>query len=583
MKAVKQYPGLYERNGKYHFRAVVPNNLRRALGFSEFKRSLGTDSLREARLRWAELSAEFERIKQEARDQASAIPCERPALSDIALSDVEPLVREWHAFRLKAELDTLSQLNHLEREDHARLARIKEAHQGYTDITHWRWRASAWSVMKHLCEKAELATPPEGSPTFNRFADRINAARADLARRVLKRLEDDFSDNPPGSDPSFTQGTDCVDVVNPGSREDATHSAKPLLLGEEIDRYVNDPARGVSEGTRKANRSRLRILEAYFDADLPIKAISSREMEAFRNVLLELPRDAFRVLPDIAVRDMPAVAKARGLQIVQRKNARLTFETISSFFKQLVVRGEIGRNPCDGLAIKKDRTEGKRRRPFNVDELQRVFSDPAHYAGAPDGARPKCNGAFWVPLIAAFTGMRLGEICQLWTDDVSASAGGVAYFRVRHDPDRKQTAKTSESERDVPVHRELIRLGFLHWVKAQQSDEPARLFPDIPFSKAGSASDIFSKRFHTRLKRLELGEGLVFHSFRHSFTDAMRNAGLSEAMQKAIGGWAAKDVHAQYGQGHSLQRLKEAIDGVWYEDETGTLDLSGIEPYGAGQ
>ena len=578
MIAVKQYPGLYERNGRYFYRAVVPERLRSIIGKTEFKRTLGTDSLREARLRWAEAGAEFDRIKREAEQHLNnGTLSQFPSLRVLRLADVEPLVREWHAFRLDAEFNTLERLCRSERTDSARIAAIEEEYKLYVDLANWRWRESARSVIEHLCDQAGFERPAPGTLTFNTFADRINAARVDLSKRVLHRINDDFSEHPPGADPSFAQSPDAVGSVNPSSQES---NLSVLLLGEEIDRYVNDPARGVSEGTRKANRSRLRVLEEYFGADQQLVMISGRDMEAFRNLLLELPRDAFRALPGVPVKDMPEAARVRGLQIVQRKNARLTFETISSFFKKYAERGEIPRNPCSGLAIKKDRSEGKSRSTFKAAELQRVFSDPIVYSPDSDERHVSYDGAFWVPLIAAFTGMRLGEVCQLWTDDVNTSAAGIPHFKVRHDPGRKQRAKSKTSEREVPVHRELVRLGFLKWVKDRRSDKPDRLFPEIPYSKAGSVSDIFSKRFRTRLQRLGLaGDGLVFHSFRHSFIDAMRNAGIDEETRKRISGHAANDVHFEYGQGPALGRVKEAVDRVWYEDETDRLDLSGITPY----
>jgi integrase len=404
-------------------------------------------------------------------------------------------------------------------------------------------------------------------------------ARADIAKRVLARMSDDFSAAPLGTDASFTQREQTPSPLNPGSVPNEATSAQSLQ--ELVEGYASDRGRAVSDATRRANRSRLKLLVAYFGATHDLKEIGTREMERFRNTVMDLPRDPFRTLPDTPLKDMPRIAEERGIPAADRNNARIILETASSFFRHLQTREYIDRNPCEGLSIKKDPRAARKRRPFAVSELQLLFEAKPYAAEAASGRRRRqgrYDGAYWIPLIGLFTGMRLAEICQLWSDDVG-TIDGIPSIQVRHNPAREQRLKTIGSERAIPIHRELIRLGLFEWVQTRPS-QAARLFPDVPYSSSGSPSDVFSKRFATRMKRIELhGKGIVFHSFRHTFVDAMRNARIDEASQKAIGGWAAKDVHGQYGQGPSIQRLKEAIDQVWFERGEERLALDYITPF----
>jgi integrase len=57
-----------------------------------------------------------------------------------------------------------------------------------------------------------------------------------------------------------------------------------------------------------------------------------------------------------------------------------------------------------------------------------------------------------------------------------------------------------------------------------------------------------------------LGIPKTSHSFRHSFRDMLREAGVSEEIAKAILGHGFRSISDQYGQGFSLQRLNEAMD-----------------------
>ena len=64
---------------------------------------------------------------------------------------------------------------------------------------------------------------------------------------------------------------------------------------------------------------------------------------------------------------------------------------------------------------------------------------------------------YWIPLIGLFTGMRINEICQLRIDDVYKD-GKNYVFNIVESKDTQ--LKSNSSERIIPVHPHLIKLGF---------------------------------------------------------------------------------------------------------------------------
>ena len=69
-----------------------------------------------------------------------------------------------------------------------------------------------------------------------------------------------------------------------------------------------------------------------------------------------------------------------------------------------------------------------------------------------------------------------------------------------------------------------------------------------------------------------------FHSFRHCYRDALRNAGVSYEESLALGGWSGSsresdNVSEAYGNGVSVRRLAQAISRLGYRG----LDLSFLE------
>jgi integrase len=64
------------------------------------------------------------------------------------------------------------------------------------------------------------------------------------------------------------------------------------------------------------------------------------------------------------------------------------------------------------------------------------------------------------------------------------------------------------------------------------------------------------------IRSLTLDKDLVVHSFRHTFKDLIRDAGISKDLHDFITGHSGGDSSSYYGEGHSLERRKEAIDKV---------------------
>ena len=147
-------------------------------------------------------------------------------------------------------------------------------------------------------------------------------------------------------------------------------------------------------------------------------------------------------------------------------------------FKWARKRGTVdGENHFADLARPKARQSEVAYLPFTIKELNKLFAD-TDFMVRPDkhtlaAARP------WVMAVALFSGMRQGEVCELEAHDVQQQ-DGIWFFDVT-------AAKSEAGVRRVPVHRELIELGFLKYAKAIGS---GFLFPGItpggPRSKARS-------------------------------------------------------------------------------------------------
>ena len=89
---------------------------------------------------------------------------------------------------------------------------------------------------------------------------------------------------------------------------------------------------------------------------------------------------------------------------------------------------------------------------------------------------------------------------------------------------------------------------------------------DVP---AGGVAEGCSKWFGRYTRSIEITAS-VFHSFRHSFKDALRASGAGEDINDALTGHSGGSVGRTYGAKDSvrrfgLNRLSDAVAGVRYE------------------
>jgi integrase len=183
---------------------------------------------------------------------------------------------------------------------------------------------------------------------------------------------------------------------------------------------------------------------------------------------------------------------------------------------------------------------------------------------------------YWLPLVALFSGMRLGEIAQLLVEDVQEMQG-TWVMHVTTDGDDEKKLKTVGSERVVPVHSELIALGFLRYHAALKKTGSKRLFPEIKPDSRGFMSGAPSKFLNTYLGRIGVKtKMLAMHSFRHLFADRLRKAGYLDNDFGFILGHGDRLVRTtgRYGllpQGTVAHRSK-LIEAASFEE----LDLKGL-------
>jgi integrase len=228
--------------------------------------------------------------------------------------------------------------------------------------------------------------------------------------------------------------------------------------------------------------------------------------------------------------------------------------------------GLIVRNPWARLSIDKPRTTP--RRPWTSGELQALFSLPLFTAyQLPQASRGGQDAAYWLPLLGLFTGARVSELAQLSRGDVvsypkGTGTGSRAALNIT-DEGATQSLKTAHSKRTVPVHPELVRLGFLAYVKSLGGSPEESLWPALPLRK-GKPGGYFSQWFGVLRKEAGLGEYPDFHCFRHSVRTKLAEARFPESVKDRITGHGVKGSVGTQTYEHTDHLIWEAIQSIQY-------------------
>lgn len=148
----------------------------------------------------------------------------------------------------------------------------------------------------------------------------------------------------------------------------------------------------------------------------------------------------------------------------------------------------------------------------------------------------------WAPILCAFTGARVTEITQLRNRDCRME-DGVAVIRITPDAG---TVKAG-GYRDVPLHPQILELGFLDFVKA--SGEGPLFYATREGASSLSKARTVSGRISQWLQKLEVVPKGVSpsHGWRHRFKTVGQELEISDRILDAIQGHAGKTAGDNYG------------------------------------
>ena len=217
---------------------------------------------------------------------------------------------------------------------------------------------------------------------------------------------------------------------------------------------------------------------------------------------------------------------------------------------------------------------------FTIAEVRRIFASQEWCELRPlteDGKALRPGGeaaCYFAPLLGAYAGMRLGEICQLRRGDIKQH-GAIWCIEVyptapdKEEPDEAEAGKKVKSvaaDRIVPVHPVLERLGLIQYLQALGGRPDDRLFPELKAAGRGGYSRDVTRWFTEFRRRLKLTRGkLKFHSLRHTVRTMLDSLVDERMVDLLLGHEGPSEGSGQrYNKGYWARPRLEAISLLSY-------------------
>lgn len=407
------------------------------------------------------------------------------------------------------------------------------------------------------------------SPAYRDLCQRLLRANLEALRTAEERDQGDWTGSPRDK------------LVKPPLHVVSDKLASPgETIMELYDRFKREKAGTVSTDTWKQNRKIVKLFAEFVGETANISVISRKAVRDWKGLLSQWPVKANEsgAFAGMSFRKVIEANKAIGKPAISGKTINKYLSALGSFASWLLANDYITENVTTGMYLELDK-RAKKRLPYTSDQLATIFTSPLFTACRGDklehepGILQVRDWRFWIPMIGLFTGARLGEIAQLLVADLR-QIHGQWVFHVTREGSIHKSVKTAGSERVIPVHSELFKVGLFDYHAAIKKAGHEHLFPEIRPDARGFYSGTPSSFWGDYVSAIgvKVDKTLNFHSFRHGIADAFRRAGYLDEQFAVLLGHTKASTTGRYGimaQGVLSDRLK-MIEAVNYPE----LDLS---------
>lgn len=438
------------RHNTYYFRVVIPLPLRAAFGLQrEIRRSLKTDSLRLALRRARQYAARFDVVFDKALH---------------VIDDYIPTEEDLRLF--KEELERAGQPERwgqwasdpAEKEEASAPALSDEDRKEIFD------QQRRQMIAREITGSLKGTIPPSQQELAERlFVDYLDIPLSRF-KKLLPQVLDQLALAKLGAQPATNWG--------PLTKPQAPPEPDGPTLFEIWEQQWDIEHKLALASKRKVKSPRTQDAERGYASRLNIlsenKPINRLSLEDFNRIYLQVFDLKVSRGTKIPPPNSPieSVLADPGIERIDSATADKLIIRLGVLHKYAYKKGMTlvpPDRPDKPKVAKPSRDALAPARAFEDEDLEAIFNGWL-FTGTELNHRHKVFPyQFWLPVLGFYTGGRLNELCQLDTQDVK-QIKGIWTITIVDDPDDHpcpKSVKNQSSRRVLPLHSELIRIGFL--------------------------------------------------------------------------------------------------------------------------
>jgi integrase len=567
---------LRRKNGVYYYRRRVPLHLVAKLGKKFVQLSLHTTSLKEAKklrtLRDLEWDAKFAAASSPSNGGDGPAVQTSSLAQPLSESELLQLVRDYVA-RQDQRARKQETIHYPENPAQRAEMTIEAEFESQTLRSPDHPQAQQWIYLAGQ-EALKAAGRSFEDPDIpgEALAELVRRALLELTRRRHARLADDHSRTffdqlfAPGQPPQVTFGK---------------LADQHLRLIEEDSAINGLGAKGLDR-----QRATIALVREVVGDKTPADRVDYDACLRVRSILARLPANRTKLYGDLPIDQAIARAEKEGKALLAPVTQERYLAALRDMLDLAAKKRLITVNPAEGLKpIKRDAiAASEKRKSFTLEQTAQFFQSNFYTQSAkhtPAYAYDKPGWRFWLPLLCLFMGMRPNEAAQLHLADLKRTQKGTWYLDIEATADEDEgsngaakTLKTAASRRKIPLHPELIKIGFVQFVdERKKSGFVPRLFSDLKPDSYGNHATYALKRFRETYlpQAMKIEPRQSFYSFRHSWRDALRRIDAQPATLQALGAWSqGKLTSDDYGDKADPDHQVQFMEKISFEG----LDLS---------